>query len=465
MNFLIIVADDLGWHDVGFHGSDIETPNIDHLAYCGARLQNFYSHPMCTPSRAALLTGRFPFRTGTQILYGLNDNRGLSVKELTLSQHLKNNGYSTYLVGKWHLGNRFRFLPTNRGFDYFCGATGGVLDHYTHEWDKLLDFRRNLEPLKFNFPYHSTDVYADETINIIKKHDKFKPFYLQLCFNAPHVPLQSWIFNDWYNKSPIDKNRKIYSAMVTHMDFQIGRIIRALRDNQLYDDTVICFLSDNGGWKGPEFGGNNYPLRGGKLSFYEGGLKVVSLFSHKSLRDNGVLDNVCHMVDIFPTICNLAKIEIPSDLDGKDIFGSAINDHNRDFVYFLVKNENQLVGSIRNGDWKFNKLSDIRVLKNGYDEWYFEPAEMEGSELFNIKDDPFEKQNVILSHPDIVNNLLNKMIDYSKDYLPIVKWKNSNNIECWGSTKNDILMLNEDEIENFDDLYSMSLEKMMNYDI
>ena len=287
-NFVYILSDDQGWKDVGYHGSDIQTPNIDALANGGARLEQFYAQPMCTPTRAALMTGRYPFRYGLQTaVVASNHTYGLPTDEWLLPQALKDAGYETAIVGKWHLGHADpKYWPRQRGFDYQYGPLIGEIDYFTHEQHGVVDWYRDNK--RIEEPGYSTTLLGDDAVKLIDAHDVNTPLFLYLTFNAPHTPYQApQAYLDRYQDIS-DPSRRAYAAMITAMDDQIGRVVDALDKKRMRDDTLIVFQSDNGGTRNAMFAGegdmskikipvDNGPYRDGKGSLYEGGTRVVAL--------------------------------------------------------------------------------------------------------------------------------------------------------------------------------------------
>jgi len=317
-NIVFIISDDQGWKDVGFHGSDIRTPNIDALAATGARLEQFYAQPMCSPTRAALMTGRYPFRYGLQIAIPSAHEYGLPADERLLPQALKEAGYQTVLIGKWHLGHADRkYWPTNRGFDHHYGPLLGEIDYFTHEQHGVLDWFRDGEPVKE--PGYSTTLLGDAAVKLIEGHDPETPLFLDLAFNAPHAPFQAPAADlDRYKDIP-DAARRAYAAQVTAMDEEIGRVVKALDDKGMRDDTLIFFQSDNGGTRNPMFSGevdvsslkslppDNGPYREGKGTVYEGGTRVVAVANWRGhIKPGTVVDEMIHEVDLYPTLIGLA---------------------------------------------------------------------------------------------------------------------------------------------------------------
>src|SRR5208337_685977 len=246
-NIVFIMADDLGNADLGYRGSDIQTPNIDQLAKDGVRLESFYGQQVCKPSRAALMTGRYPMRLGLQTLVIFPSHKyGLPTDECTLPEALKEAGYRTLMVGKWHLGHADKkFWPQNRGFDHFYGNLVGEVDYFTKERGGVIDWQRDGNFLKEDGYF--TTLIGNEAVKLIEEQDGQKPFFLYFASLAPHAPYQApQEYLDRY-KSIEDKQRRTYAAMITCMDDQVGRIVAALDKKGVRDNTLILFSSDNGG--------------------------------------------------------------------------------------------------------------------------------------------------------------------------------------------------------------------------
>jgi arylsulfatase A-like enzyme len=240
---------------VGYHGSDIKTPNLDKLAQDGARLEQFYAQPMCTPTRAALMTGRYPFRYGLQTLViPSGQTYGLATDEWLLPQALKEAGYDSAIIGKWHLGHAdMKYWPRQRGFDYQYGPLIGELDYFTHEQHGVIDWYRDNQVMKE--PGYTTTLLGSDAVKYIDDHNPSVPFYMYLAFNAPHTPYQApEEYLDQY-KNIADPNRRAYAASITAMDDQIGRVVEALKKNGMRDNTIIVFQSDNGGTTNAMFAG------------------------------------------------------------------------------------------------------------------------------------------------------------------------------------------------------------------
>jgi arylsulfatase A-like enzyme len=401
-NIVYIVSDDQGWKDVGFHGSTIETPAIDRLAEGGAQLQQFYAQPMCTPTRAALLTGRYPYRYGLQsLVIPSAGTYGLPNDERLLPQALREAGYRTAIVGKWHLGHADRnFWPNARGFDYQYGAVLGEIDYFTHEAHGFVDWFRNGEQLVE--PGYVTDLIGRDAVRLIESHDTTKPLFLYLTFTAPHAPYQAPEEYLQRYASIEDPNRRAYAAMITAMDDQIGKVVAALDARGMRDNTLVVFQSDNGGPRSAMFTGevdtsggtipaDNGPWRDGKASYYEGGTRVIALANWPGhIAPGSVVDSPIHVVDMFPTLAKLAGTSPGSDkqLDGMDVWptiASGAPSPRSEVIYGIEPHQ----AAIRQGRWKlvWQTLLPSRV------------------ELYDLDADPGETRNVAASHPEIVAGL------------------------------------------------------------
>lgn len=390
-NIVYIVADDLGWKDVGFHGSDIKTPNLDKLAESGARLEQFYAQPMCTPTRAALMTGRYPFRYGLQTLVIPSGyTYGLPVDEWLLPQALKEAGYQTAIVGKWHLGHGDRkFWPRQRGFDSQYGPLIGEIDYFTHEQHKVLDWYRDNKPLREKG--YSTTLIGNEAVKLIGSHDPAKPLYLYLTFNAPHAPYQAPPeYLDRY-KEIVDPSRRAYAAMITAMDDQIGRVIVALEKRGMRDNTLIVFQSDNGGTKNAAFAGegdmskikipcDNGPYREGKGSLYEGGTRVPAFANWPGhIKPGTIVKDMIHVVDMYPTLLALAdgNSSKAKPLDGLNVW-PAIAEGQPSRRTEIIYNIEPFRAGVREGDWKLIWRAPLPT----------------AVELYNLAEDPSETNNL-----------------------------------------------------------------------
>jgi arylsulfatase A-like enzyme len=412
-NIVYIVADDLGWRDVGFNGAtDIKTPNLDKLAETGARLEQFYAQPMCTPTRAALLTGRYPNRYGLQtIVIPSVSTYGLSTDEWLLPQALKEAGYQSAIIGKWHLGHGDRkYWPKQRGFDYQYGPLIGELDYFTHEEHGVLDWYRDNKLVKEDG--YTTTLLGNDAVKYINERNATVPFFLYLAFNAPHTPYQALKeYIDRY-KNIEDPTRRIYAGMVTCLDDQIGRVVDALDKRKLRDNTLIIFQSDNGGTCNAMFTGvmadvskikipcDNGPYREGKGTLYEGGTRVCALVNWPGHVPAGITVNeMIHVVDMYPTLVKLAGASTTKckPLDGLDIWGT-ISEGKPSPRTEIVYNVEPFRAAIREGDWKL----------------IWRPLLPSLVELHNIAQDPSEKNNFAAEHPDKVAELQKRIEELAK---------------------------------------------------
>ncbi|KAH8259685.1 hypothetical protein KR026_008766 [Drosophila bipectinata] len=341
-NILIILIDDMGMNDVSFHGSNqILTPNIDALAYNGVLLNKHYVPNLCTPSRATLLTGKYPIHTGMQHWVIITDEPwGLPKKERLMPELFREAGYSTHLVGKWHLGFwRQDLTPTMRGFDHHYGYYNGYIDYYDHQVRLLgknyspgLDFRKDFEPNPKANGTYATEAFTSEAKRIIEEHDKSKPLFMVLSHLAVHTgnednPMQApeeEVAKFLHIKDP---KRRTYAGMISSLDKSVGQTIRALKDNDMLNNTIVLLYSDNGA---PTVGihsnaGSNYPYRGQKESPWEGGIRSVGALWSPLLKKQGYVSNqAIHAIDWLPTLAAAAGVSLPQDLqlDGQNLWPS-----------------------------------------------------------------------------------------------------------------------------------------------
>ena len=419
-NIVFILADDLGWADVGYHGDEVKTPHIDRLAAEGVRLEQFYVQPLCSPSRAALMTGRYPMRQGLQVGVVRPWARyGLPLNERTLAQALGESGYETAITGKWHLGHATpAFLPTQRGFDHQYGSYVSS-DHFAHTPTprnfRPLDWHRNDKALREEG--FSSDLVTAEAQRIIRERNAAKPLFLYVAYNTPHIPLQAppqYLERYAHITNP---QRRTYAAMVSCMDDGIGRILATLDEKGLRDNTLIVFSSDNGGWYQNGDGANNLPLRGQKGTLYEGGVRVPTLVSWRGKLKPSVVQEPLHMVDWFPTFVKLAggSLRQPLALDGRDAWPT-IAEGARSPHEEIVLNVAPNTSALRRGEWKLIVHSDARA---GEAETEAETAvAAPGVELFHMGRDSFEKTNVAAQHPEIVAALRARLDALAKEALP-----------------------------------------------
>lgn len=421
-NIVIILADDLGNADLGYRGSKIKTPNIDALAKGGVRLESYYGLPVCTPARAALMTGRYPMRHGLQTLVIFPSHKyGLPVDEKTLPQSLKEVGYGTYMVGKWHLGHADKkFWPNQRGFDHFYGNVVGEVDYFTKDRGGVIDWQRNGEFLREEGYY--TKQIGDEAVGLIEKHDTAKPMFLYFASLAPHAPYQAPKEDiDAYKDVFPDEEHRKYAAMITGLDTQVGRLVAALEKKGMRENTLIFFTADNGGATSALFatgarspeereasGGvalgakppaSNSPFSGGKGSLHEGGVRLPAIVNWPAKIKPAVVNEPLHHVDVMPTLLSLAggKGDSTKPFDGKDATATIVEGKPSPHEDILV-NVEAFRGAIRKGKWKFIKVSLL-------------PGK---TELFDLEKDPGEKENVADKNPDVVKDLEARLMAYAK---------------------------------------------------
>ncbi|XP_056646240.1 arylsulfatase B-like [Diorhabda sublineata] len=374
-NIIVIIADDMGFNDVGFHGSDeIPTPNVDALAYNGVILNSHYTQALCTPSRASFLTGKYPIHIGMQHLVILEPEPwGMPLNETIIPQLLKKNGYSTHAIGKWHLGFfEKEYTPTFRGFDTHYGYYQGLHDYYTHMTygtysHKMVgyDMRRNLEVDYNTKGKYSTTLFTQEAVRLIHEHDTTNPMFMYMAHLAPHSgnadnPLQAPDEEIAQFAHIKDPERRIYAAMVSMLDKSVGAIVGALRDKQMLQNSVILFISDNGAQPMGIHAnhGSNYPFRGTKNSIWEGGHRnIAAIWSPLIKKPQRVSNQLMHISDWLPTFCSIAGLNmttLPKNLDGMDMWDSismGTESPRTEFVYNI--DDIFKYGGVRQGDWKY----------------------------------------------------------------------------------------------------------------
>ena len=507
-NVVMIVADDLGYHDVGFRESNILTPNIDRLASQAVVLENHIVSASCSPTRAALMTGRYPIRTGFwKGNIKAKEEYGLGLDETLIPEMLKRNGYTTHGVGKWHLGMyTWEHTPLMRGFDTFFGLYQMEQSYFQHTLKHKTDFRENYfnvngalvdvirEDLKGQY---STYLYTNRSVDLIHEHNQSKPLFLYLAYTAPHLPHQApkEDVKRFSSHIPDDirdlEERKRYAAMISIMDEGVGKVVSALTRQGMIDNTILLFTSDNGAY---HFG-SNYPLRGGKRSYLEGGVRGVSFVSSSLFQKSGYTNtHLHHVTDWYATLQQLVgdtpekhgKPQLP--IDGVDIWKSISNNQScRDEVLYElrdplkrldstgrralknaqnhpvslkaseVKFRNGRLGSedvqdffvIRWKNWKL--LTGTGLMIQG---WTSESGQREqyrkfknygvqdhpwgiasGTFLFDLATDVREEHNLADEHPDIVISLLEKKQGYLDNMKTIYERNYSNNGMVSGAWK------------------------------
>ncbi|XP_058886962.1 arylsulfatase J-like [Acipenser ruthenus] len=457
-HIIFILADDQGFRDVGYHGSEFKTPTIDRLAAEGVKLENYYVQPMCTPSRSQFITGRYQIHTGLQhsIIRPTQPNC-LPLDNVTLPQKLKEVGYSTHMVGKWHLGFYKRnCMPTQRGFDTFFGSLLGSGDYYKHfKCDSPgicgYDLHEGENAAwEHDNGIYSTIMYTQKVVDILASHNPRKPLFLYLAFQAVHSPLQVPSKYLEHYKSITNLHRRKYAAMVTCLDEAISNVTLALKKYGYYNNSIIVYSSDNGGQ--PMAGGSNWPLRGSKGTYWEGGIRAVGFVHSPLLLNKGTLcRGLLHITDWYPTLVTLAEGQLEEDLllDGYDVWETISEGmpsprldilHNIDPIYTKAKHGSWQAGygiwntaiqaAIRVGDWKL--LTGVP----GYSDWV-PPQTFSGLMtnrwhkervswglgksvwLFNITADPYERVDLSRRYPHIIKQLLLKLALYNKTAVPV----------------------------------------------
>lgn len=412
-NILLIFTDDQGINDVGCYGSEIPTPNIDRLASEGMKFEQWYSaSSICTPSRFGLLTGQNPSRSKDQLLSALmfmadeHKETGIQQGETTIAETLRESGYYTALIGKWHLGHGGKdLLPTRHGFNSFIGHTGGCIDFFTMTYGNIPDWYHQEVHVSENG--YATELITDEAISYLEdRESEDEPFFLYLAYNAPHYG-KGWSPS---NQTPInimqpqaedlrrvsgieDKVRREFAAMTVSLDDGVGKVIEALDANGLSEDTLVIFLTDHGG--DPVYGGSNLPYRGDKATLFEGGLRVPCIMRWPGKIEAGsTSDVVCSSLDLFPTFCSLAGIASNDlRLDGRNLSSVVIEGtgwSDRMLFWELgvhAELERNPWSAVRSGDWKYLQTPDDREF------------------LFNVAKDPYEKRNLMLIEPERFKDL------------------------------------------------------------
>jgi arylsulfatase A len=425
-NFVIIFADDMGYGDVGCFGHPtIRTPNLDKMASEGQRWTSFYvAAPVCTPSRAGLLTGRLPIRTGMssekrRVLFP-DSKGGLPANEITIASALKGAGYATACIGKWHLGHLPQYSPNAHGFDYYFGIP------YSNDMDRIdgPDSREALTNPKieyFNVPLMRnseiierpadqttiTKRYTEEAVKFISQN-KDKPFFLYLAHSMPHVPL--FRSKDFENKSLRGK----YGDVIEELDWSVGKVLVALKQNGLDENTMVVFTSDNGPWLIFQAqGGSAGLLSGGKGGTYEGGMREPTIIRWSGKLKAGVMMEMATTMDLLPTFCKLANVKLPNDrlYDGYDIspvlFGTGKNPRN--VIYYYRDTE---VFAVRMGEYKAHFITQSEYGKDV-------KTTQDPPLLFNVNIDPSEKYNVAAAHPEIIVEISKILEAHKATLVPV----------------------------------------------
>ena len=413
-NIIFILTDDLGYGDLSSYGSEtIKTTNIDKLAEDGVKLTSYYAaQPVCSASRAAILTGAYPNRIGIYNAFGPTSNSGINHDEYTLAEMLKDNGYKTGIFGKWHLGSIKEFFPTKHGFDEFYGILySNDMWRWHPEYPEgypqdLLLYRNETAIKEIVDQSNLTKDITTESINFIKKN-KDQPFFLYIAHPQPHVPL--FVSEDFTNIT----GKGLYADVVTEIDYSVGRIITYLEENDLSDNTILVFTSDNGPWLSyGDHSGSSGIYREGKGTTWEGGIRVPSIIKFPNGLKPTIIDEPVMAIDWMPTFANITKSKLSQNkIDGKDIWPLLSGEvdqtpHKKLYFYYRV---NEL-HSIRMNEWKIQFSRTYRSLngreggKDGVPVKY-DMNLIEDNELYNLSSDPEEKINVYDRFPEIAKKM------------------------------------------------------------
>jgi|TARA_B110000037_G_scaffold207453_1_gene254442 arylsulfatase A-like enzyme len=418
-NVIIIFTDDQGYQDVGCFGSPlIKTPNLDQMAKDGMRFTNFYSaSAVCSPSRAALLTGCYPPRVGVPVVLWPASKSGLSNTEVTIADMLKQKGYATQCIGKWHLGDRPEYLPTNQGFNQYYGIPYSndmsinrgfkLADNIVYNEGMTLDSLKEVKwrggkvPLMrqdkvIEYPVDQTTLtqrYTEEAIRFITEK-KDSSFFLYLAQTMPHIPL--YTSPEFKGKS----ERGLYGDVIEELDWSMGQILKTLKDLQIDENTLVIFTSDNGPWNLKNgHGGSALPLRGFKFDTYEGGMRVPMIAQWKGkIPIQSECTEIASTIDLLPTIAHLTGAELPGNkIDGENIWSllsgepSASTPHEAFFYY-----SDTIIQAVRSNKWKFREVK----------------GEVE---LFNLEEDISESKNIAADNPELVEIMRLKRDAFDKE--------------------------------------------------
>lgn len=414
-NILLLVADDLGWNDVCYHGSRCRTPNMDRLVASGVELDQHYVQPVCSPTRAALLTGRFPSRFGPHAVVPTN-LRVLPPGTATIATALRSMGYETFLAGKWHLGSRMEWGPLKYGFDHSYGLLAGAADPWTHGYRTgLYAHTWHRDQTFIHETGNVTELLAQQVIRWIRQ--KHEPWFIYVPFTAVHIPIDApdeykklYEGETYFDDLQKDESFKRYAAFVSQMDAKIGEFMLALTETGQRNNTLVLFFSDNGGHSGGEneylsnvpaasTTGSNLPLRGEKAQLYEGGIRVPAWVHWPGVLKSHKVTAPIHAVDWMPTITKLVGWESTGDLywDGCNIWRQITGERTKPeprLLYWACDDGH----AVRAGDWKLI----VRGTKN---------------ELFNLANDPYEKADCSIEHVALVVELSKRLEQFQKQDL------------------------------------------------
>jgi len=453
-NIMFIFTDDQGYSDVGWKNRQVRTPNLDMIRRDGLTIEGAYSQSRCTPSRVSLMTGRYPFNIGFQKDHVIEVTvaAGIPLEHTLLPEYLKNAGYDTHFIGKWHLGYCHEGLrPENRGFDTAYGFMGAGVDYYSHDTRFANDYWDNgvqSGDVGSNGGTYTTDDFAEQAINMLDTRvadGDTDPFYTWLSFNVPHSPVTAPTEAELNSFSDVDdEDRRTYLAALWRMDYQVGRVVDKLKESGEYENTLIIFQSDNG----PTGAGRNFPLRGYKGTYLEGGMRVPSFIAGPGITP-GVLDRstFMHISDWAPTLLDFAGLDPAAanpDFDGhsfKNVLTDGADSPRGDMMYYISPKPAK--GIYRQGKWKLAWKENAKYQSGNHTlpaegacvyqdveqgaygtaeidalSGNLQTADHDGQEvlLFNLEDDPFELNNVYdASMFDLVEGMVDIISDKAKD--------------------------------------------------
>ncbi len=404
---VLFLADDLGWAEVSEHGGAADTPHLDGMARAGVRLDRYYTAPICSPARAGLMTGRDPARYG--MAYSVIRpwaSFGLPPKQRTMAQVFQRSGYQTALVGKWHLGHaHLAHHPLQRGFDSFYGNLTGAVDYFTHKRFGAFDWQRNGETVRDKG--YLTELTGEEAVRVVKTRDSNKPLFLVVSFQAPHDPADApaGLIEKYKTRGVVGPR---YAAMIEAMDRSIGKVLSALNDQGMRENSLLVFLSDNGApsaypWR-------NHPLSGGKKSVFEGGIRVPAVFCWpKQLPEGSLSSQRLSYLDVFPTVAEAAGIGLSAklELDGDGLWNELRTDTMRDAKDLFFGAEDPLVvgQTVLSGSWKLIQ-------------YHHKVKDEDRVFLFDLAKDPSEETNLAQEHPEKTQELLKKIEQWQERHPP-----------------------------------------------
>ncbi len=427
LNVLVIVADDLGFADVGYRGSPIHTPNLDELARSGLRLERLYAHPFCSPTRAAFYSGAPP-RPSAFAVAGINveDGSGLEPEIHTVAERFRDAGYDTALIGKWHLGTRPGMHPNQHGFDYFYGFLGGAIRYFTHDWvihasgERHPDWQRN--GVAIDEPGYSTTLLGRDAARFVSERPDGRPFFLVLGFNAPHFPAQaeSPVVEGYRDSTDCAAHppRCEYMAQVDLMDQEIGRVLDVLEREGIAEETLVLFFGDNGG--DPRWGASNSPLAGGKGQTSEGALRVPGILRWRNVLAPGSTEQRMRVEDLFATLEAAASLARQAPHSSVDLWPALLRgrEREREPFYFATAPQDlrarkrdcascgrseERAAALVTDAWKLVSVQRLAADGDGYEAERVE-------RLYDLVRDPREERDVAADRPDTLRRMRERLL-------------------------------------------------------